>query len=51
MNKTIKIELELNEKAVKMIERLAEEKLKNLLEKEINESPEAFIELMGYDNF
>jgi len=49
--KKVQITLELNEKAVKMIERLAEEKLKDLLEKEINESPEAFVEMMGYDNF
>lgn len=49
--KKVQITLELNEKSVKMIERLAEEKLKDLLEKEINETPEVFIEKMGYDNF
>lgn len=50
MNK-VQITLELNEKIVKKIEKLTEEKLKDLLEKEINESGEAFIEMLGYDNF
>ena len=49
MNK-VQITLELNEKIVKKIEKLTEEKLKDLLEKEINESGEVFIEMMGYDN-
>ena len=48
--KKVQITLELNEKIVKKIERLTEEKLKDLLEKEINESGEVFIEMMGYDN-
>ena len=50
MNK-VQITLELNEKIVKKIEKLTGENFKELLEKEINESPEAFIEMMGYDNF
>ena len=49
--KKIKIELELNEKIVKKIERLTGEKLKELLEKELSvENGEVFIEMMGYDN-
>ena len=48
--KKVQITLELNEKIVKKIEKLTEEKLKDLLEKEINESGEVFIEMMGYDN-
>ena len=49
--KKVQITLELKEKIVKKIEKLTEEKLKDLLEKEINESGEAFIEMLGYDNF
>ena len=49
--KKIKIELELNEKIVKKIERLTGEKLKDLLEKELSvEAGDVFIEMMGYDN-
>ncbi len=49
--KKIKIELELNEKIVKKIERLTGEKLKELLEKELSvEDGDVFIEMMGYDN-
>ena len=50
MNK-VQITLELNEEIVKKIEKLAEENLKDLLEKEINDAGDVFIELMGYDNF
>lgn len=50
--KKIKIELELNEKIVKKIEKLLDgEKLKDILEREMNENGETFIEMMGYDNF
>ena len=48
--KKVQITLELNEKIVKKIEKLTGDKLKDLLEKEINESGEEFIEMMGYDN-
>ena len=49
--KTIKIELELNEKIVEKFERLTGEKLKELLERELSvEDGEVFIEMMGYDN-
>lgn len=50
--KKIKIELELNEKIVKKIEKLNDgEKLKDILEKEINENGDVFIEMMGYDDY
>lgn len=49
--KKVQITLELNERSIKMIEKMSEEKIKELLEKEINENPESFIETMGYDNF
>ena len=48
--KKIQITLELNEKIVKKIEKLTGDKFKDLIEKEINESGEVFIEMMGYDN-
>ena len=48
--KKITITLELNEKTVKKIEKLTGDKFKDLIEKEINESGEWFIETMGYDN-
>ena len=48
--KKVQITLELNEKIVKKIEKLTQEKFKDLSEKEINESGEVFIEMMGYDN-
>jgi hypothetical protein len=51
MNKKIKIELELDAIAVGKIEAAAEEEFKTLLEKEINENPDSFIEMMGYDNW
>ena len=47
----MKVTLELNEEAVKMIEALAECDIKLLLETEINKNAEEFIELMGYDNY
>lgn len=49
--KKIQIVLELNEKAVKKIEKLTEMNIKVLLEGEINVNTDAFIELLGYDNF
>ena len=51
MNKKIKIELELDAAAVKKIEKLNEVSLKQLLESEINENVDVFIEMMGYDNY
>lgn len=49
--KKIQIVLELNEKAVKKIEKLTEINLKELLEGEINSDVDAFIESLGYDDF
>jgi hypothetical protein len=49
--KKIQIVLELNEKAVKKIEKLTEMHLKELLEWEINANTEVFIEQLEYDNF
>jgi len=51
MNKKITITLELDAIAVGKIEAAAEEELKTLLEKEINENTDAFIEMLGYDNW
>jgi len=51
MNKKIKIELELDAKAVRKIEKLALEGINKLLEREINENADTFIEMMGYDNY
>jgi hypothetical protein len=51
MNKKIKIELELDAIAVGKIEAAAEEGFKQLFEREINENPDAFIEMLGYDNW
>jgi len=48
---TVKVELILSAKIVRKIEELSETNIKSLLEKEINENGEAFIEMMGYDNF
>jgi hypothetical protein len=48
--KKIQITLELNEAIIKKIEKLTQEKFKDLIEKEINESGKVFIERMGYDN-
>ena len=50
MNKKIKVVLELDAKAVKKIEKLAEADIKSLLEDEIN-NVDAFIDVMGYDNW
>ena len=50
MNKKIKVVLELDAKAVKKIEELAEADIKSLLEDEIN-NVDAFIDVMGYDNW
>lgn len=49
--KKVPVTLELNERAIKKIERLAEQPIKELLENEINNSTDAFIEMMGYDNY
>jgi hypothetical protein len=50
--KKIKIELELNEKSVKKIEKyLEEDTLKTYLENEINNHPDIFIEYSGLDNY
>ncbi len=47
----VQITLELDPKAVRTIEQAAEEEIKPLLEREINENLSAFIEMMGYDNW
>jgi hypothetical protein len=54
--KKVQITLELNEKSVKMIEKLEGVKeegltLKTLLEQEINHNPAEFIEMLGLDNW
>ena len=51
MNKKITITLELDAIAVGKIEAAAEEGFKTLLEKEINENPDVFIEMLGLDNW
>ena len=51
MNKKITITLELDAIAVGKIEAAAEGDIASLLESEINENPDAFIEMMGYDNW
>ncbi len=52
MKNKITIELELNEKAVKKIEECLEDgTLKSLLESEINNNPDTFIEMLGLDNY
>ena len=48
---TIKITLELNAEAVKKIEDITDCKIKLLLETEINNSPDAFVERMCYNNY
>jgi len=49
---TVQITLELNEKSVKKIENyLEEDTLKSFLEREINDNPECFIEMLGLDNY
>ena len=47
----MKIELDLYKTAVLKIEKETDMDLKYLLEKEINENVEAFIERLGYNNF
>jgi hypothetical protein len=47
----VRVTLELSLDAVRQIEQLAESDIKPLLEKEINHNTEAFIEMMGYDNW
>ena len=49
--KKIQIVLELNEKAVKEIEKLTDMNFKELLEEDINNNAAEFIERLGYDNF
>ena len=51
MNKKITITLVLDAKAVRKIEKLALEGINKLLEREINENADTFIEMMGYDNY
>lgn len=51
MNKKIKVTLELDAIAVGKIEAAAEGDIQSLLEDEINNNPDAFIEMMGYDNW
>lgn len=51
MTKKVPVTLELSVAAVKKIERLAEQNIKELLENEINNSTDTFIEMMGYDNY
>ena len=51
MNKKITITLELDAIAVGKIEAAAEEGFKTLLEKEINENADVFIEMLGLDNW
>ena len=50
--KTIEITLTLDAKAVKHIEKyLEDDTLQSYLESEINDNPEAFVELLGLDNY
>ena len=51
MNKKIKVTLELDAIAVGKIEAAAEGDIQSLLEDEINNNPDVFIEMMGYDNW
>jgi len=51
MNKKITITLELDAIAVGKIEAAAEGDIASLLESEINENADAFIEMFGYDNW
>lgn len=48
---SIIVKLQLSIDSVRKIERTAEADIKSLLEDEINNNPEAFIEMMGYDNW
>jgi hypothetical protein len=47
----VTVPLSLNISAVMKIEEAAEGKIKELLETEINQNTDAFIEMMGYDNW
>lgn len=51
MNKKITITLELDAIAVGKIEAAGEDSLKNILENEINKTPDVFIEMLGLDNW
>lgn len=48
---SIIVKLQLNLDAVRTIEKYAEQDIKSLLENEINNNTESFIEMMGYDNW
>lgn len=45
------VKLQLSLDSVRKIEQVAEADIKSLLEDEINNNPEAFIEMMGFDNY
>jgi len=47
----MKVELELNDEVVFGIEKLLDERIKDILEREINENGDEFIEKLGYNNF
>ena len=47
---SIIVKLQLSIASVRKIEQAAEGDIKSLLEDEINNNPDAFIEMMGYDN-
>ena len=48
---SIIVKLQLSIASVRKIEQAAEGDIKSLLEDEINNNPDAFIEMMGYDNW
>jgi hypothetical protein len=48
---SIIVKLQLNLDAVRRIEKGAEQDLKSLLETEINQNTDAFIEMLGYENW
>lgn len=47
---SVVVKLQLSLDSVRKIERIAEADIKSLLEDEINNNPDAFIEMMGLDN-
>ena len=47
----VQITLALNADIVRRIEKGAEQDIKSLLETEINQNPDSFIEMMGYENW
>lgn len=49
--KKVYITLELDQKAVDLIEKTAEDNIKYILENEINKSPDCFIEMLGLGNY